>query len=178
MRRRETRCDRAHLRAGLLDGRSTRESTDDVVVARATIAFVEVVLWKNERSVKVGARRVRHARRKDADDRIRIAVEGHRTTDDAAVARESSSPERVAQHHDTRCSDRILARTKRAPDERSNTEQRIEVRAHRRHVESLRLAAAGERDSVVGQRCQCGERLRLATPVDEIERRRHLALPR
>ena len=109
------------------------------------------------------------ARRHDADDDDRIAVEQRRLADDRRVAPEGARPQRLGDHRRPLGAVRVVAGFERAAGDRRHAQQREDVGRDDGHRNRRRLAVAGQRD---GGRRVPGDVLHgagLRAPVEDVE---------
>src|SRR5438874_12511385 len=120
-----------------------RESSDDTIV----LCYLtrELARLQHQRHpCLLGARRRLKTGRHDADDRIRPSIEANRFADDAAVAAEPATPQRIAQQHNAMAPRLILVMRERPAHGCGHTEHREQIGRDRRALESLRLSIADE----------------------------------
>ena len=121
-----------------------------------------------------------HARRHDADDFPRLAVERDRLADQRGAAAESRLPDLVAQDAHRRSVRRVFVLVKVAAERRQDAERRQERRAHAQAVQLLGIAVAGQREVVECRDADGVERARvradllIARPRQRGDRRRQL----
>ena len=85
------------------------------------------------------------ARRRDADDRVGLRVQGDRSPEDAGIGREAPVPQRRAQHGDARRSEAIVLGRQQSPARGADAEHREEVARDVGARRALSGLAPGER---------------------------------
>src|SRR6185437_4401081 len=109
-----------------------RDGTHPVGAPELNLA--EILAPPAERTPDVGARLGESkSRRRDPDDRARLAVEHRRRADDRTVGAEPLAPEMIADHHDVGAAAPRLVEPKGSAELRRHTEDRKEVAGHRMH---------------------------------------------
>src|SRR5437763_10751479 len=93
-----------------------------------------------------GPRRHRKARRHDADDRVRLAIELQRSADDVGGRAKTALPESVAQDHDMAAIGSVRFAQEYTAERRPCAHDLEEIGADGACDDRLRIAAAGKRE--------------------------------
>ena len=136
---------------------------------RAAVLRIRHPRLEDERNPEVGLLGIGQRARRDADDRVLVAVERDRSADDVRIGGELVAPQFVRQHDDVLRADRVLAGDETAAELHRHAEQLEEARADRRGVQALRFGADdGEvRAVAILDLRDGGEAVRLIPIVDE-----------
>ena len=159
------------------DARLEPPDDADLVVAVVVQQLVRVGRGHEERDGRRGAD-LRHGlkrRRHDADDVVRLAVEGDGAADDRAVPGKPAAPQRVGENHHVFAAWSIFLGTKRPAQRGLHAEHREVV--PRDGFAGQLLRRAGFREAL-RDRIDAGEafeRLRVADVVHEVGRRHSAA---
>src|SRR5205814_8039995 len=118
-------------------------------------------LWKRER-------------RKDADDFVRLAIEGDRTTHNARISIETAAPEVITQKNDAVTTELIFVGRKGSSQPGLNANNRKEVGGHAHRLHPLGLSDTREAHAQPADHAQVFDRLPAASPfltLRQIDRR-------
>src|SRR5262245_56007776 len=110
--------------------------------------------------------------RSHADNRVVLAIELDRPSQDVAVAAKALPPKVKGQDGNLVVTIGPFFSRKRTTDSGVHPENREEVRRGKECIQTLGIAAAGERKGPAGGRSHTGKRLGLCAPVEKIWWRR------
>src|SRR5580704_1053807 len=115
--------------------------------------------------------RISETSRRNADNRIFLAVKTDFSPDNIRVASELRFPERIAQDQHLPAPALIFVGSKRPADDRLRPEHAKKSVSHPRDAHHLRLTAAGHSPMSEAVHRQTVERLRLSSPLNEVRHR-------
>ena len=134
--------DRRQLGSRLLDGRAIRQPAIDAEVLVPAVG--PLLIGQRNRRPQLGAIGRGEARRRDADDFIRLAVQPHALADDVRIGCESPGPQSVSEHDAMMLARLRLALRKRAAHDRPGAQQLKESRRHKKRGNLLGDVDAGQ----------------------------------
>ena len=113
--------------------------------------------------------------RHHADDLRRPIVQLDDAADDGGVAGEAALPQLIAEHRDAGCVRTIVGLRRHAAEEWRDAEQWKEFRGHELHVQSNRIADAGQRRGGRPPGRQALKRAAVALPIEPVGGRHAVA---
>ena len=105
-------------------------------------------------------------RRHDADDLVWPVVQQRTLADDRGIGTESAHPQRVSEDDEWRGARAVVSRLERATENGPLAEDIEEVRGHRTRGHRRGFAAAGQRETGIGEHRHAVEGARPASPRD------------
>ncbi len=142
----ESRCDCFHFSAPLVERHAWFQARGSDY-SRMPITIV----WKRvgprlKRNENIGSLKELKARRQNADERVGLRIECDGLADPIPGTAKAALPERIADHGHGRAADSVFLGKKCAADNWRDTQEREKPGSDVPAFESLRLAAAGERE--------------------------------